>query len=451
MTDLGASKCSDMAVCKAARSPKLAKKVSRAALAVGTLLVAGGWYFRTASPSDRFLYAVRSLRTGDAEGVQYQLLALERLVEYEPQTSLLRGWLEIVTRSPRDPDRMNIVWNELSFALEDPQTEPLALALMGRAAYEGGRLGDALKLLDQSLKLDPDEVEAHRWFGIVLYDLGLTGPAMEHLNRVAEVEPRNGRPHRLIALMLADRRDYDAAVAAYQDSLNRDPDQPDADEIQKEWAGCLFAQHRYDEALEIVGSCQPSAEGLLLQAQCHYAKANIAQAEALADAALQLDPDDPATLAFKATLVGESGDAQAAAKLLARAVQRKPQDYHLRYRLVQAYRRIGENDEAAKINEGLEELRQAGEEYRQLLQQADADFSDLALRYRIAALAQQLGFTDAAGNWLRAAQMLETSLAGSKPTVIAPPLVVEDPWKKKPFVMSGPKSPAFMPPPKVSE
>lgn len=418
-------------------------KLARATLAIVALAVFGGWFFRSAGASGRYRQALHSLRVADAEAVQYQLLGLKSRADYEPQTSLLHGWLEIMMRPANDPDRLNIVWNELSFALEDRQTESLALALMARAAYEGGRLGDALKLLDQSLNVDASEIEAHRWFGIVLYDLGLTGPAIEHLNRVAEAEPSNGRPHRLIGLMLADRRDYEAAIAAYTTSLERDPHPVDADEIRREWAGCLFAQHRYAEALEIVGRCEASVDSLLLQAECLHALADLAQAEELTDRALRLDPDDSAALAFKATLVGEAGDGRTAAELLARAVQQKPRDYHLRYRLVQAYRRIGENKRALQISGGMEELRHAGEEYRQLLQQANTDFSDLALRYRIADLAHQLGFAEAADNWHRAAQMLEISMTAHNRQRIPQPLVLEFPQKSQPPVVAKPAKPVL--------
>ncbi|MGH7194014.1 MAG: hypothetical protein ACREJM_10850, partial [Candidatus Saccharimonadales bacterium] len=180
--------------------------------------------------------------------------------------------------------------------------------------------------------------------------------------------------------------------------------------------------------LELAAACDQSADSLLLQAKCRHALGNLEQAAALAEQALQLAPKDAAALSFMATLAGEAGEPRKVADLLARAVRQQPRDYSLRYRLVQAYHRIGEDERAEQVGEGMEELRLAGEEYRQLLRQADRDFTDLTLRYRIASLAQTLGFTDIAQSWYRAAQMLEAGMANG-PKRPAQPLAIEAPQK----------------------
>lgn len=383
------------------------------AIAAGAALVAGGgWLVRAASPTARFERAREFLRANSPEGVHYELLSLDRRANCESRAGLLRAWLRL-KEVPSEKDklaRQKAAWTDLTFAVDDPECRPLALALMGRILYEQEHLAEALKVLDQALRLGPQEVETYRWLGIAAYDIGDTAKATEYLERVAALEPANGLPHRLIGLMLKEKGEFASAAAAYELSLERDPDQPGADEVRFELAECLRLQRDYEAALSALERCTDTAEVLVLRAECYHALVRHRQANECVERALALDAEMPEALALKGKMCSEAGDEKEAAEWVARAVERKPNDYRLHYQLLQSYQRLGEEALAADEARQIEELRRMSDELDELLAEADRNVADARLRYRIAELASRLDMHELAQNWAKAARLVESAV-----------------------------------------
>lgn len=75
------------------------------------------------------------------------------------------------------------------------------------AAFDAGRLDEALKLADASLERDRDDADLHAARAMVLTALGRVGEADHSFARAAELDPeRHFRPHRL------DAAEFDRAV-----------------------------------------------------------------------------------------------------------------------------------------------------------------------------------------------------------------------------------------------
>jgi tetratricopeptide (TPR) repeat protein len=384
-------------------------------IACSALASAGGWYYGMAAPEQRFRAALRALRANDAEEVQYQLLTVEPCAQLEGQASLLRGWLLLHSKKGDDPGRTSAILEELNdAALDDENDRALALALLGRARYESGQLADALVLLDRAAQLNPDEVEAHRLAGVIFYDLGLPGAVIPHLEEVARLEPFNGRPHRLLGLIhhergatLGDAFAFQAAVEAYQESLKRDPNQADAHEIRVELGRCLVYRNEWDEALAALRPCFDSADALAVRAECYHAKGDIDRAMQCVDLALEQYPESANALSVKAMLAIAKRDVRQAVELLERAVKEKSRDYNLRYRLVQAYRHLGEQELADRHTEDMDKLLELSEEEKVLIRKSISN-PDAAIRYRLADLATQLDQSQLAKSWLKAANLLDS-------------------------------------------
>lgn len=383
-------------------------RLFQAVLVAGCVAIGLGWFAAERSPAQQFQYGLRSLRQKNAEGVQYTLLSLGDRPEYESQAGLLQGWLRLQSLQPGQTAQLKDVLTDLDLAATDENNRGLALALVGSALYEQGRMREAMTRLSQSLEDDPDEPEAHRWLGVAFYDVGNVALAMPHLERLAKLEPTNGRPHRLMGIIYRDLSDFDRAAAAYQESLDRDPRQPDANEIRLELARCQFAKLKYDDALAVLRDCGESPAVFTLRAQCYHAKGLVDQAEECVAEALAADPDDAEALAVEATLVEEKGNQRRAAELLSRAVEQKPNEYNFRYRLVQAYRRIGEDELAKEHSRVMNELMTLREDLETLIGQANYDTGNAQIRYGIATLAERLGMPEMSASWRKAAQMLET-------------------------------------------
>lgn len=377
----------------------------------------GGWYAAWAAPDRRFETALHSLRENDVEQVWYQLLAIEPCAKLEAQVDLLRGWLSLTAPNGEESRDPNAVMEELNdAAMDDENNRALALALIARMRYENHQLADALLLLEQSLKADPHEVEAHRWVGIILYELGLAMPAIPHLEEVADREPWNGRPHRLLGIIhrergavIGDAFAYAAAIEAYQESLKRDPAPHDLQEIRLELGRCYLFRNEWKEALDAIRSCEETAECFTLRAECYYGRGELERAIDCIDQALEQNPHDARALSVKATLVTAKRDTRQAADLLERAIREEPADYNLRYRIVQVYRHLGEDERADPHSKEMDKLLKVLEEQSDLTRRALTD-TDPALRFRLAELADRLNDSDRAANWQQAGDMMASPL-----------------------------------------
>lgn len=388
-------------------------KLRRLIAACAALALAGGWYFGLASPVRRFETALRSLRANDPEKVSYELLAIEPSNRMEAQASLLRGWLMMKSGDRGSQERTGALIEELNDAAsDDEQNRALALALLARVRYENHQLADVVQLLGEALTLDPNEVEAHRWAGIILYELGLYMRAIPHLELVARLEPSNGRLHRLLGVIhrergaiVGDAFAYKAAIEAYEESLRRDPDPQDMEDIRVELARCYLSRNEWDEALAALRPCSDTTDCLAIRAECYYSKGELERALGCIDRALAEAPDDAQSLSVKATLVTAKRDLPQAAELLERALVHEPANYNYRYRLVQVYRNLGKDDLADEHAAIMDRLLKLLEEQGNLSKRALTE-GDPAIRFRLHDLCEQLGDHKMAESWRKAAEML---------------------------------------------
>jgi tetratricopeptide (TPR) repeat protein len=288
---------------------------------------------------------------------------------------------------------------EFGLARRNPNTQAEAYVLSGEALYKIGQFGNAIRILDQALQLNPGDTDARRWLAASYHDIGAMDHAMAELQIVAKEAPEDPRPHRLMGLIYKDYESYPEAVAAYRESLDRDPDQPDKAQILIEMAECLVKERKHSEALETLRQSPKSGAQLALQAECYFAQGNRSEARKVASEALELQPDHLRALQLAATLDLESGDTQSAANILRQAVEHHPKDFRLRYRLGQIYQRLGETERAKEELEVMDELRALSRQFTDLHQQAIDDPSNVDVRYQLGVVARQLAKTELARTW----------------------------------------------------
>lgn len=386
--------------------------------ASGVFLCCGAWLARASSPQARFESALKSMREQDAERLTYQSLYFARRAGWEPCAALVRAWFRLRDDPGKQKEIQNAAAADLIVALEDGRCRSLALALMGRVCYEQELTVQAVKLLERSLRENPDEAEAHRWLGIAAYDIGNTALAADHLQRVAELEPANGRPHRLIGLMLKEQDQYAAAAAAYERSLSRDPSQADAHDVYLELAQCQFSQRNYDGAIDALEHCPETTEALVMRAECNHAQGEAELANEILDRVLSQDRHCPEAFALKATLCTEAQKEREAADWLRRAIELEPNNYHYHYQLLQTYRRLGDKQLSEIEARRTQELQRLTDELDELLGEAGTRVTDAELRFRISDLARQLDMPELADNWAKAGRLVQRAFPprrGSRP------------------------------------
>lgn len=163
-----------------------------------------------------------------------------------------------------------------------------AFTQMGLANYKG-----ALELLQQALSLDPDHARAHAILAIVLVGLNRL-PA-------AEIEVR-------MALHLDGNDHYGHYAAAFVYSASR--------KLDDAWRHCLVA----------IDGDPDNAEPKVLGARISMLREDRAQARALLDEALALEPNDCAALTELARLEYSERTYDAAARHIEEALQADPSD-----------------------------------------------------------------------------------------------------------------------------
>jgi tetratricopeptide (TPR) repeat protein len=324
--------------------------------------------------------------------------------------------------------------DEFGYAKDHPDTAAAALLLSGEALYKAGRYADAQRILALALQRDPNLIDAHRWLAATYHDVGAMDDAQQELQWIAQRAPDDPRPHRLMGLIYKDYEAYPKAIEAYRESLRRDPDQPDEEAILLEMAECLVKERRHSEALKALGACPKSARRLALEAECRYAQGDKRAARKLVDQAIALQPDHLGALQLAASLDLESNDAESAVRILRQAVEHHPREFRVRYGLAQAYKRLGQMEEAQEELKIVGELRALSRRFTDLHQQADLQPANAQVRYELGVVARQLDKPKLARTWFTAAVGLDPQHKEARQALdaLTPPPAETGPKKDEP-------------------
>jgi tetratricopeptide (TPR) repeat protein len=372
-----------------------------AVLALLALSAALGVFWRLQRPEARFQRALAALDAKQFDQVQRELDDLERVEGYDAQRKFLQGAILLHQGKPF------AALDQFGGSVDDPQLRVRTLVLSGQALYQAGRFQNAVRLLHQAIGDEPNNVDAHRWLASAYYDMGMNEDAQVHLVEVARLDPRDPRPHRLIGLIQKDFEGYDSAVAAYEESLRRDPDQPDHEKVRLELAECQVKLRQYDRALQTLSQCSPSEMRTVLEAECLYSTGKVDESRQLLQEVLNRSPENLAALLLLGTVELESRNMTAALKSLNQAVTAWPKDYTARFRLAQAYRRAGDEENAALHAAEAEKLKAIRVEFSELHHVAADEPENIEVRRRLGELALALDRPDLARVWYQAALAID--------------------------------------------
>lgn len=370
-------------------------------------VVATGWIVAHArEPAACFRRAIAALHMQDATGVdlermQYELLRLDHVAEFEAHANLLKAKLLLAE------GRHTAALDKLSIADSEQETQPYALVLAGECLYKSGRFAEAGSAWVEALKLDPNNVGACRWLGVAYFELGATEAAIHYLKEVGRLDPNDPRPFRVIGLIWADVDEFESAAEAYRESLRRGPSQPDADEVRFELIQALNELHQDREALKVLEDCPADIDTLAMRAACLYNLGQVDDAAKLLDQAISSDPNHFKALTIRAKIALDRSDPQLAARLSERAERISPKSREALNLLMASYLRLGERDKAKEKEALLQEVNRLYEDYHKLVSGASSEPADAVVRYRAGMMAAKLDLRDAAKWWLRACIYLD--------------------------------------------
>ncbi len=340
-----------------------------------------------------FQSGLEAVRQNDWEAVRAAARSLQAVEGYERHLALLEGIL--LKRDGRFAEALTL----LGQARRHPDTVTMAYRHSGEILYQTKQFGPAQWILSAALALDPDATDARRLLAATYYDTGAMDHAVKELETLVRQVPDDSRPHRLLAMIYKDYENYAEAIEEYRISLELDPNQPDRQILLVDLAESLLALRRFQEAAKTLDQCQPSARVFVGKAQCCREEGRRAEAERLAHEALDLEPNGCGVLELLATLADEAQDLESAAEYLSKAVDAHPKDFRLRYKLGQAYQRLGRLDLAEQHLAAMSELRSLRMRFTELHNEAITHPDDTEVRYQLGVVAKQLDMPDIARQW----------------------------------------------------
>ncbi|MEP6505009.1 MAG: tetratricopeptide repeat protein, partial [Betaproteobacteria bacterium] len=213
----------------------------------------------------------------------------------------------------------------------------LHLAIASNIAGNGKR---ALEAANQALALVPDDAKTLGARGQALAGLGDAKAAREAFAAGARAAPRDAAAQHNFGVFLREQGDFDAAIERLRSAVQLDPALTPAHEAL---VSTLVDAGRNDEAMrhgKSFSDTHPdSSAALAMLAQGHFAQDRIEESVALyARAALAPGAEASTHLGYGNALLA-SGDAAAATKQFARAVELDPQNARARFSLAMSHLR----------------------------------------------------------------------------------------------------------------
>jgi tetratricopeptide (TPR) repeat protein len=143
-----------------------------------------------------------------------------------------------------------------------------------------------------------------------------------------------------------------------------------------------------------------------MQSEACFALGDPVQAKALAQKALESDPNQRLALLVLGKVALEERRHEDAVDLLSKGAAAAPNDYDLQYTLLTAWRAAHRAEEAEKQVAVVEKLRELREQFDSLAEEAAHEPYNADIRYQLGMLATRLEMPRIAESWLKAAVAL---------------------------------------------
>lgn len=365
------------------------------ALAVGLAVV---FRVRLRSPETDFLRGMEAIASGDWEAVRASAEQLHQHAAYHPHESLLRGHLA------KQKGNLNQAFYLFSEGINHPETREESWLQGGIICFSRGQYHESIRLLRQVLNWNPESVAAIRTLAACYYDIGAMEQSIAMLQELIVLQPEDHRPHYMRASILKDFERFGEALPAYQAAAERAPtDGTVADEIRSEWADCLIRLRRYADALKVLDAADPWPDVLTRRAQALYSLRRFEEASRAAEDVLSKNPEQTDAILVAAQCCEHSRQTDRGIALVLTALSRQPNELRLHHCIADLYAAAGRVAEAQTHRTRAAELAELRRQFSEAHQATVNDVDNAELRLKLGLIAEQLGETDLARDWYRAA------------------------------------------------
>jgi tetratricopeptide (TPR) repeat protein len=371
---------------------------SVAAPMTGTALLCGvavaGWYW-VRLPETQLRLAERAVVQGNLDLALQKAQRLASWYGKDPLAALVEAEVALARR---DLSRIRLLFDRIR---NEPELAPRAMSLEGQALLHANHKLDAGAALLAAAEADPDLPEPHRYLGAIYYDGDDLAKAVEELTLAASLAPRDPGPHFLLGHLYFEEGDPRTAEGCFEESLRRSPWQEDRAVLLQELAEARMQQDRFQDALDTLADCEPSAGADAIAAQCYRSLGRIPEALAAADRTLRANPTHLEMLLLKGRIAIERNEPELAYDAFTRAVESHPKSEPARVGLAETYRRLGEDKRAEEEEQAARRLQQLWDRYRVLSQEASVNKEVVGPRFELALIALELDQFETGVLWLR--------------------------------------------------
>jgi predicted Zn-dependent protease len=312
----------------------------------------------------------------------------ERLAQEQPQNAFVQQlWGEALLRNHRDSEAVSVLQHSLELAPNAIQAH-LDLA---DALYQGGAIGKAGLEYIACLKARPNWQPALLGMGRVAVDKKLISMGIQIYEQAVKQDPNSadawiglGRAY------MNQRLNLGRALTAFQTAARLAPDRTD---FYGEYSDALRVNYRADEAEAVLRKRLAVAPD---EARTHYLLATtlltsrptpdrLKQGEIELRTALRLEPAGYASAAELGKLLVQEDRAAEAVPFLETALRNDPRDVAVTGALARAYKKVGRTREAATASASLAALSRYVNTLNMLQEQVDRQPNNAKLLHALAA------------------------------------------------------------------
>ncbi|MDQ7029345.1 MAG: tetratricopeptide repeat protein [Ardenticatenia bacterium] len=136
----------------------------------------------------------------------------------------LPDWLAGEAETPAQPQEEVTLPTAPPEGSLPPPNEVVAAYQAGLAAWEENRLDEAARYFEQTVRLDPNHVQAYDYLGSVYFLLGQSDKAIQAYKRALSIDPNYAESYFNLGLVYQETGDRENAIAMFERYLKLDPD-----------------------------------------------------------------------------------------------------------------------------------------------------------------------------------------------------------------------------------
>lgn len=219
----------------------------------------------------------------------------------------------------RDNDAQERIAKLIQLAPDDPD----ALCMAAECCNAHGKFPDALKIVDQALALDEDDVKSHRLRGFILCNMADYQSASDAFREIITRDPKNVSAHCRLSDTLLSIGEFDEALQVAGRLIELEPDHTHALYVR---GRALIELDRVTEAIDELDRLLPTEDfyNLTFAAEESRRIGHYESAFRYLDRAVELQPDNPECWRERALLYLDVKDYDSAAKSAAKVEMLSP-------------------------------------------------------------------------------------------------------------------------------